>query len=73
MKMGQLYASREILANCKIFSLQRLYGHLCGKGRGNIEGLEVRRVIRWNVKITRWNWSGTTTGTSSFLLVKPPQ
>ena len=38
------------------------YGHLCGKR----ESVEVNWVIRWNVKITRWKWSGTTAGTSSY-------
>ena len=55
--MGQLYASREILFNCKIFSVQRLWSSLWE------EWVEVNWVIRWNVKITRWNWSRTTAGT----------
>ena len=58
--MGQLYASREILFNCKIFSVQRLWSSLWE------EWVEVNWVIRWNVKITRWNWSRTTAGTSYY-------
>ena len=55
--MGQLYASREILFNCKIFLVQWLWSSRWE------EWVEVNWVIRWNVKITRWNWSRTTAGT----------
>ena len=51
----------------KYFSIVKYFhcsgnGHLCGKR----ESVEVNWVIRWNVKITRWKWSGTTAGTSSY-------
>ena len=60
-----IYASREILRQLEnIFTAAAM---VISVGRENIAGVEVNWVIRWNVKITRWNWGGTTTGTSSLL------
>ena len=57
--MGQLYASREILFNCKIFSLQRQWSSLWEEGVSGGElsyqvecqdnKMEVERNYSWNI------------------------